>query len=114
MRLRNLLPLLLCALLAGCAATDDLKETGISRADAVRIAEQHCSQYPDEYSYVDHAEWDPDGHFWAVALTDRDGDHGKAFKIDRDGSIIDTHKIDLDEGDESGPRHYGYGWGYWW
>ena len=112
-RLRILLPTVLCLVVAGCA-DDDVKETGITRATAIKIAEQHCSQYPDEYSYVDHAEWDPDGQFWAVAITDRDGDHGKAYKISRAGGIIDTHKIDHSDDEDSGPRHYGYGWGYWW
>jgi hypothetical protein len=61
---------------------------------------------------VDRAEWDPDGKFWSVALTDYDGDHGKAYKIGRDGSIIATHTID--RGDEGDYDHYHGGWGYWW
>jgi hypothetical protein len=112
MRLRTLLPLLLCLVIGGCA-TDDIKETGITRATAIKIAEQHCSQYPDRYGYVDRAEWEPDGQFWTVALTDYNGDHGKAYKISRGGGIIDSHVIDRSE-EDSGPRHYGYGWGYWW
>lgn len=114
MRIRYFLPLLLCLAVAGCA-DDDVKETGITRATAIKIAENHCDQYPDTYSYVDRAEWDPDGQFWSVAITDRDGDHGKAYKISRGGGIIATHTIDRG-GDDSdyGPRHYGYGWGYWW
>ncbi len=111
MRSRILLPLLLTLALAGCA-TDDLKETGISRGDAIGIAERNCPQYPDRYSYVDRAEWNPDGRFWEVSLTDRDGDHGKAFKISRHGGIIATHTIDRGDDDDYGPRHYGYGW-YW-
>jgi hypothetical protein len=100
-------------LLAACA-TDDLKETGISRATAVTIAERHCSKYPDPFGYVDRAEWDPDGEFWLVALTDRDGDHGRAYKISRGGSVIDSHVIDRTaEDEEDAPRHYGLGWYYW-
>jgi hypothetical protein len=111
MRSKFLLPLFASLLLAGCL-TDDIKETGITRATAITIAERHCPQYPDKFGYVDRAEWDPDGHFWSVALTDYDGDHGKAYKIGPDGGIIDTHTIDRsDYGDDYGPRH---GWGYWW
>ena len=115
MRLKYILPLLLlCVAIAGCATDDDAKETGITRSAAIGIAERHCPEYPDQFSYVDHAEWNPDG-FWSVAITDRDGDHGKAFKIGRDGGIIATHRIDHDEGGyDDGPRHYGYGYGYWW
>jgi hypothetical protein len=114
MRLKFILPLLFCVALAGCV-TDDVKETGITRGNAITIAERHCSEYPDKFSYVDRAEWDPDGRFWTVALTDYNGDHGKAYKIGPDGHIIDTHTIDRgDYGDDYGPRHYGAGWGYWW
>jgi len=110
MRFRLILPLL-CLFLAGCL-TDDVKETGITRANAISIAERHCSDYPDTFGYVDRAEWDPDGKFWLVALTDRDGDHGRAYKIGPDGSVIDTHKIDIAEDNDYGPGHYG--WGYYW
>jgi hypothetical protein len=98
-------------MLAGCI-TDNTAETGITRATAITIAERHCSEYPDTYGYVDRAEWDPDGKFWSVALTDYDGNHGKAFKISRDGGIIDTHTIDRSSDEDYG-HHYG-GWGYWW
>jgi hypothetical protein len=99
--------------MAGCA-TEDIKETGISRATAISIAERHCSDYPDRFSYVDRAEWDPDGRFWRVALTDRDGDHGESFKIGPGGGVIGTHVINRDDHDDDyyGPRHYGYGY-YW-
>jgi hypothetical protein len=104
--------------MAGCA-TDDIKETGISRSTAVGIAERHCRQYPDRFGYVDRAEWNPDGRFWMVALTDRDGDHGRAFKISRGGAVIDSHGIDRGGDDDYSrgdyPRHY-YGpgsWYYW-
>jgi hypothetical protein len=115
MRLR--LPTLLLAtalglLLAGCA--EDLKETGISRSTAVGIAERNCPQYPDTYSYVDRSEWNPDGHFWLVAITDRDGAHGRVFKISRGGKIVDSHKIDRPDDYYDGPRHLGYGYGYYW
>jgi hypothetical protein len=108
-----LLPLALALLLAGCVTDEDIKETGISRNSAIKIAENHCSEYPDEYSYVDRAEWNSDGNYWLVALTDRDGDHGSAYKINRAGHIIDSHKIDRHESDDyygSGPGHYWYYW----
>ena len=114
MRSQLLLPALFCIVLAGCA-TDDIKETGITRANAIGIAERHCPQYPDRFGYVDRAEWNPDGRFWLVALTDRDGDHGRAFKISPGGGIIDSHAIDRgpDSGDYYGPSHYGYGYGWY-
>lgn len=113
MRTRFLLPLLLVLVtLAGCA-TDDIQETGITRASAIRIAEQHCKGYPDRFGYVDRAEWNPDGKFWLVALTDEPGDHGRAYKINRSGGIIDSHVIDRGDEDYSGPGRYGYGWYYW-
>jgi hypothetical protein len=98
-------------MLAGCV-TDDIKETGISRSTAVAIAENHCSQYPDRFGYVDRAEWNPDGRYWMVALTDRDGDHGRAYKISRGGHVIDSHVIDHSDEEYSGPAHMGY-WYYW-
>jgi len=108
------IPLACFVLLAGCA-TDDLQETGISRRTAESIAENHCPQYPDRFGYVDRSEWNSDGQYWLVALTDRDGDHGRAFKISRHGSIIDSHEINRteDNGDDYGPSHHlGY-WYYW-
>jgi hypothetical protein len=101
--------------MAGCV-TEDIKETGISRANAIGIAERHCPQYPDRYDYVDRAEWNPDGRFWMVALTDRDGDHGKAYKINRSGEVIDSHVIDRGEEGYGGHYYGGYGpgsWFYW-
>jgi hypothetical protein len=98
--------------MAGCV-TEDIKETGISRSTAEGIAERHCPQYPDKYGYVDQSEWNSDGKFWMVALTDRDGDHGKAYKISRSGEIIDSHAIDRDSEDYS-HHYYGPGsWYYW-
>jgi hypothetical protein len=106
------IPITLCIFLAGCA-TDDLQETGISRARAIAVAENHCPQYPDRFGYVDRAEWNPDGRYWLVALTDRDGDHGRAFKINRHASIIDTHVITRTDDTDDGPSHHlGY-WYYW-
>jgi hypothetical protein len=114
--MRRLLPLLLlCLAIAGCA-TDDIRETGITRRTAITIAERHCPQYPDRFGYVDRAEWDPDGRFWMVALTDYNGDHGRAFKIGPGGGILDTHVIDRVADDQEygyGARHYGMGWYYW-
>ena len=118
MNSKLLFPLALCLLLAGCV-TENIRETGISRATAIGIAERHCPQYPDRFGYVDRAEWNPDGRFWMVALTDRDSDHGRAFKIGPGGSVLDSHVIDRggDEyrGDEyHGPgRYFGYGWAGW-
>ena len=112
MRSRFFLPLALCVVLAGCV-TEDIKETGISRATAIGIAERHCPEYPDQFDYVDRAEWDPDTKFWRVAITDENGDHGRSFKISPAGSVIGSRVIDRgDRGDYYGPGHYGYG--YWW
>jgi hypothetical protein len=99
--------------MGGCI-TDDVKETGITRSMAEAIAEHHCSQYPDRFGYVDRAEWNPDGRYWLVALTDRDGDHGRAYKINRRGEIIDSHVIDRGDADYSAGHYYGPGsWYYW-
>jgi len=111
MRCRILLPLALCLVLAGCV-TDDVRETGITRSTAIGIAERNCSEYPDRFGYVDRAEWNPDGRFWMVALTDRDGDHGRAYKISPGGKVIVSHVIDRGN-DDYGPRHYGYGIGWY-
>jgi hypothetical protein len=112
MRSRLLLFLSLCLLaLAGCV-TEDIKETGITRAMAIGIAERHCTQYPDRFGYVDRAEWNPDGRFWLVALTDRDSVQGRAYKINRAGNIIDSHVIDRPE-EGYGPGHFGYGYGWY-
>jgi len=92
MRLKLLLPLVLCAVLAGCAS-DSVSETDISRATAISIAERHCPQYPDQYGYVDHADWMTDGGYWLVAITDRDGDVGQAFKISHAGVVIDSGSL---------------------
>ena len=105
MRIRIPLSLALCLLLAGCLG--DEKETGISRSKAIAIAENHCSQYPDRFGYVDRSEWNPDGHYWMIALTDRDGDHGRAYKISPGGSVIDSHVIDRSDSDYD----HGYGGG---
>ena len=105
--MRFILPLIALIALAGCAS-ENIKETGISRAAAIGIAERHCTQYPDKFGYVDRAEWDPDGNFWMVAITDYNGDHGRAYKIGRDGSVIDSHVIDRTDEDYSGPSHVGY------
>jgi hypothetical protein len=114
--MRSLLPLLLLSLaIAGCA-TDDIRETGISRRAAITIAERHCVQYPARFRYVDHAGWNPDGHFWLVALTDYNGDHGRAYKIGPGGGVLDSHVIDRVADDQEygyGGRHYGVGWYYW-
>ncbi len=111
MRSLLIFPLALCLLLAACES-EDIKETGISRADAIAVAERHCPQYPMEFAYVDRAEWNPDGRYWLVSLTDRDADHGRVYRVSRHGEILSTHTINH-EGDEDdyGPYHH---WGYYW
>ncbi len=107
MRARLLIPLALCFVLAGCAS-DEPARTGIDRATAIRIAEDHCPQYPDPFGYVNHAEWHPDGGFWVVALTGPYGHHGRAFKIGPEGRVLGSHVID--RGELYGPGHFGYGY----
>jgi hypothetical protein len=111
-RILFLLSPALCLLLGGCLG-DDIKETGISRSRAIAIAENHCSQYPDRFGYVDRAEWNPDGHYWMVALTDRDSDHGRAYKISPGGNVIDSHVIDRSDSDYDHGYYRGYGPGSW-
>ena len=117
MRLKYL-PFVCLLLVAGCA--ESTKDTGISRSRAIAIAEANCKQYPDRFSEVDRSEWNDAGHYWLVSLTDRDGDHGKAFKINRHGEIIDTRDINREDTDRHydddyySHRHYGYGYYGWW
>lgn len=102
-------------LLAGCAG-ESISETGISRNRAINIAEASCKEYPDRYSYVDRAEWNPAGHYWLVVLADRSGDHSKIYKISRGGEVIsskstsDERRRDAYDDDEGyyGRRHH-----YW-
>jgi hypothetical protein len=110
MRPRFIFPLALSLLLAGCGY--DIKETGISRSTAIGIAERHCAEYPDRFSYVDTARWDFEGKYWLVSLMDRDDDAGRDFKISRTGGIISSHltgangtEIGYDQ-DETAPRHH--------
>jgi len=101
-------------MLAACE-TENISETGITRATAISIAERHCPEYPDRFDYVDRAEWDPDTKFWRVAITDEPGYHGRSFKISPAGTIIGSRVIDRGDGDHDdyyGPGHYGYG--FWW
>lgn len=96
-----------CLLLAACA-TEDIAETGISEQRAISIAKNACKEYPDHYRFVDRSEWNREGKYWIVELADRSGDHGKIYKINRSGKILDTHKINDEYRD--GPYRRGYGW----
>jgi hypothetical protein len=126
----KLLPLIGCVLLAACAA-EDIKETGISEQRAISIAKNACKEYPDRYNFVDRSEWNRDGKYWVVSITDRPGDHGKVYKINRGGSVVSTHTINRGDGDvyrgrvyrrgyyddgyngyDDRPYHPGYGWWY--
>jgi hypothetical protein len=99
-----------CILLAACA-TEDIKETGITRERAISIAKSKCPEYPDRFNFVDRAEWVPEKGYWAVMLDDRSGDHGRVYKINRDGAVVGTRDINDARGyDDSGPR----GPGWWW
>jgi len=111
MRPRLILPLALSLLLAGCGY--DTKETGISRSTAIGIAERHCAEYPDRFSYVDTARWDFQGKYWLVSLMDRDDDAGRDFKISRSGGIISSHltgangtEIGYDQDEPTTTRHH--------
>jgi hypothetical protein len=119
----KLLLIIGCIFLAACA---DVKETGITRTQAITIAKQACPEYPDQFSFVDKAEWVPEKGFWAVLLDDRSGFHGRVYKINRDGQIVGTRDIDEahPQGYYDGPYYGGppvvvgvYGGGYhrrWW
>lgn len=103
-----------CVLLAGCAG-ESLQETGISRSRAINIAEASCKEYPDRYSYVDRAEWNPEGHYWLVVLADRSGDRSKIYKISRGGEVIssktsaeESRRDDYDDGYYGRRHHYWY------
>ncbi len=97
-----------CLFLAACV-DEDIKETGITRARAISIAKTHCPEYPDRFNFVDGADWIPEKGYWAVLLDDRSGDHGRVYRINRNGEIVGTR--DINEGrDYDGPR----GPGWWW
>jgi len=103
----KLLALSLCIFLAACA--DDIKETGITKAQAIVVAKRACPEYPDQFNFVDKAEWIPEKGFWAVLLDDRSGDHGRVYKINRNGEIVGTRDIDVEHppGYYDGPYYGG-------
>jgi hypothetical protein len=107
----KLLLLIGCIFLAACAAPDDIKQTGITRERAISIAKSNCPEYPDRFNFVDKAEWVPEKGYWAVMLDDRSGDHGRVYKINRNGDVVGTRNINEDHGgdDDYGPYHRG-----WW
>lgn len=99
-----------CLLLAACAG-EDIKETGITRERAISIAKSKCPEYPDRFNFVDKAEWIPEKGYWAVLLDDRSGDHGRVYKIDRNGEVVGKRDVNNERGyDDAGPR----GPGWWW
>ncbi len=95
----KILLLIGCIFLAACAtAPEDIKVTGITRERAISIAKTHCPEYPDRFNFVDKAEWIPEKSYWAVKLDDRSGDHGRVYKINRDGEIVGTRDVNEDHG----------------
>lgn len=120
-KLLTLLTLAACVFLTSCAV-EDIKETGITRERAISIAKSHCPEYPDRFGFVDRAEWIPEKKFWAVELADRSGDHGRVYKIGRNGEVVGTRNINHDRGyyegrpyyddDYYGPGPYRRGWWY--
>src|SRR5271170_7619237 len=105
----KLLLLVGCLLLMACGAVVDVRDTGITRARAISIAKSKCPEYPDRFNFVDRAEWIPEKGYWAVLLDDRSGDHGRVYKINRNGEIVGTRDINEDHGgyydNDSGPLH---------
>jgi hypothetical protein len=87
----KLLLIIGCIFLAACA--EDIKETGITRSQAITIAKKACPEYPDQFNFVDKAEWIPEKGFWAVLLDDQSGRNGRVYKIDRTGAIVGTRDI---------------------
>ncbi|HWB58005.1 MAG TPA: hypothetical protein VG733_00870 [Chthoniobacteraceae bacterium] len=110
MRSKLLLLITACSLLAACAG-EDIKETGITRERAISIAKSNCPEYPDRFNFVDQAEWVPEKGYWAVLLDDRSRDHGRVYKINRNGEIVGKRDINEAESDY-GPGPRGPGW--WW
>lgn len=107
----KLILLVSCLFLAACAAVDDTQETGITRERAISIAKSKCPEYPDTFDFVDKAEWVPEKGYWAVLLDDRSGDHGRVYKINKEGEVVGTRNVnDTHEDYDSGPR----GPGWWW
>jgi len=88
----NFLLLIACLLLGACAS-EDLAVTGIPRARAIAIATMACKEYPEKYSYADRAKWIREGGYWRVDITDKYGEHGRFYMIDRHGKIIGKGRI---------------------
>lgn len=114
----KLLILVGCSLLTACAV-EDIRETGITRDRAISIAKTHCKEYPDRFSFVDRAEWIPEKKFWAVELSDHSGDHGRVYKINRNGEVVGSRNVNDARGYDRGYYDDGYGpgpyrRGYWW
>lgn len=98
-----------CLFLAACVG-EDIKETGITRERAISIAKSKCPEYPDRFSFIDKAEWVPEKGYWAVMIDDRSGDHGRVYKINRNGEVVGTRDINEGRDYDTGPR----GPGWWW
>lgn len=80
-------------LIAGClflTACADIKETGISRGQAITIAKQACPEYPNRFPFVDRVEWISEKGFWTVQLDDESGNHGRIYEVNRNGVVVGT------------------------
>jgi hypothetical protein len=81
--------LIACLFLAACASeSENIAETGISRARAIGIATVACKEYPQRYSVADRARWVRAGGYWVVEITDNYREQGRFYMIDRQGKII--------------------------
>ena len=94
--------------LAGCATT---QETGITRGEAIRIAKQACPEYPQQFEFVDRAEWIPEKGFWIVVIADQSGYNGRVFNINRNSEIVSNqtfHGTPPPVYYAPAPAYYGY------
>jgi len=87
----KLLVILSCMFLGACAS---VQETGITRAEAIRIAKAACPEYPLRFPFMDRAEWVPEKGIWAVLLDDQSGLYGRVYQINREGQIVGTRDVD--------------------
>lgn len=122
MRAVLLLPLALIPLLAGCTSDYD-RNTGITCATAVRIAEDHNArhflggeaQYRPSFRNVQRADWDPSDRIWLVDLSSPDGYYAREYKINREGMIVGYNVIGRGTGPDYAPAQFddGYAGAEW-
>jgi hypothetical protein len=103
-------------LLAGCASEYN-RNTGISCATAVSIAEDHSarhfggqSQSRTTFRNVEQANWEPSEKVWLVDLSSADGYYSREYKINREGFIVGYQIVDRKAGGTYVPDEFDSGY----